>query len=361
MKIHSSILRKLWQRSQTKAIVLLLSIYKYRDKSSEKTEFDKKEINRILFVRLDRIGDILLCTPAIRMLRENFPHAHITVLGNKYNKRAVENNKDIDEILCIEDLKSSLFNFSKTENIIKKMRFDLAVDSYYDFSVKSALLVYLSRAKYRIGYKSRYSDIFFNLSFKGKTDIYEAKRHIDLLKELGLKPSSHKLIFKAKNTDLRKMETYLRENNYYGSSMIIGINPGSRRKTHRWDARKYSMLADELVKQYNAKIIVTWGLKEKKIAEKVLKNMNEKALLAPSTNLKELSALMSFMRLFISSDTGAFHIAVASSIPVLAIFGKGDVSRWAPVEKSSIYIVKGKSVKNTKVSEVMLKVKEVLQ
>lgn len=360
MKIHSSIVRKSWWAALTKLVVFFISLRKKQQEN--KTAFDRQKVNRILVVRTDRIGDLILVTPAIRALRENFPSAFIAVLSSKYNKKAIAKNKDVEEVICYNEKRLFLpWNFMSFVSKLRKYKFDMVIDTYYPFFLQSAFLSYLSSAEYRVGYDSKYSNVFFNLHFKGEENIYEAKRHTALLENLGLKISSDKLILETTDEDEKNIKVFLDENKLNGNNIIVGINPGARRSPHRWDVKKFAKLADDIIKEYNAKVIVTWGPGEKELAESVLENMEKQAIISCKTTINEIASLMKYMKLFVCPDTSVYHVAVAAGVPIVSIVGKGDASRWAPAGNNKIYIVKGKKVKDISVEDVMLKVQEALK
>ncbi len=63
---------------------------------------DKDKIHKILVVRTDRIGDLLLSTPAIRALREVFPSSHIAIMVSPYTKELAKQNPDLDEVIIYD-------------------------------------------------------------------------------------------------------------------------------------------------------------------------------------------------------------------------------------------------------------------
>jgi len=109
-------------------------------------KLNKKEIKRILIIRLGKIGDVLLSTPLIRNLRKNFPNAHIAYITGKRAAPILKNNPNVSEIIV-----SDKRIFSK---IIRQKRYDLAIDlNVIDITAQLSLLC---GAKRRVGvYKGR--------------------------------------------------------------------------------------------------------------------------------------------------------------------------------------------------------------
>ncbi|MBI2252349.1 MAG: glycosyltransferase family 9 protein [Armatimonadetes bacterium] len=125
-----------------------------------------KKINKILIIRIDQIGDLICSTPFIKVVRENFPESHISILVNSYTKEIVVGNPALDEILIFD----SFINSSKK---IKTGKFDLVIVLSPVF--KAYLLAYLSGAKIRTGiiYSQRlFNQIFAKIFFTHPLILY---------------------------------------------------------------------------------------------------------------------------------------------------------------------------------------------
>ena len=374
MKLHGSIIRNLWQKIITRIAIFFIVLFGkkiafsdnpnmgfsvvrkvfytflYHKKDIYNVNSDKSEnIKRILLVRIDRIGDMLLLTPAIRALKKVYKDADIYVLASCYNKDVLVYNKNITEILIYE--KNPFKNF-KLIRKLKEYKFDIAIDSYFSFNIRSALLTYFSRAKTRLGYDSENARYFFNRTVKTDIPEYEVLKHLDLIKSIGVYDNDVSLELNYGESDKTNAEKFLLNINPGNAyTTFIGINPGARRSTHLWQPEKFAELADLFVRKYGVSMVITWGPKELKLAERIRNKMSEKVNLAYRTNILELAALISKFGLFICSDTGPLHIAVSSMVPAIALFGKGDYLRWAP-PSDNVKIIKGKKIKDITVEEV---------
>ena len=164
---------------------------------------------------------------------------------------------------------------------------------------------------------------------------------MDLLKFLGIEnPSQEKEIF-ISPAEEKKASDFLRANNLDGNYALIGISLSASVQIEGWDEDKFSVLADKLAVEKNAKIIfVGSSADQAKVAgvQKMMQNNSVNACGAFS--LRELPALLRKLKLFISKDTGPLHIADALGVPVVDITGPIDTDELYPLSHKSRLIKK---------------------
>jgi|GEM_PF-1309969 len=354
--MHISIIRKTWWQFLV-FLVCLLS----RKQKPEKLA--PRAVKKILFVRIDRVGDMLLSQPAIRALKDNFMPAKITVLSSNYNRRVIEGDPCVDEILSFSGhffLRSPV-KWIKMVSELRKRKFDLAIDPYLGFFLASALLVRSSRSRWKLGFGSKHAEYFFNLIAKpDPAPEYEVERSLDLIRSLGISAESRMPEIRLDKESENKVQLLLQENKINDTDLLFGINPGTRRKPHRWKIENFRYLVELLNGKYRAATLVFWGPGEKKLAEKTARNLPS-AVLAPATDVKLLACFIKRCRVFVCGDTGPFHIAVAVKTPAVGIFGKSDYRRWAPPESERLRIIRGKPCREITVGEVMAAVEALME
>ena len=205
---------------------------------------------------------------------------------------------------------------------IKAHNFDLAILPHRSF--KSSLLAFLAKIPRRVGFNKSEGNVLLTdkIPYRRGPNVHDIERNLDLLKTL--KPADRKVEFTLKpgkaavNYSLGMMDKY----EIKASDLVIGLNPGSVWPTKRYPAEKYAALADRLIKELGAKVIIIGGAADVEAAEKVIQAMRENAVnLAGQTSLKQLIALTKRFNLLVTNDSGAMHIAVAQDVPVVAVFG----------------------------------------
>ncbi|MCX5709102.1 MAG: hypothetical protein NTY14_09085, partial [Candidatus Omnitrophica bacterium] len=116
----------------------------------------KEPIKRVLILRYDRIGDMVLTTPLFESLKRHIPGCWITVLASKVNQDVISNNPFVDEVVLYQGAVKFMRDF-------RHKGIDLAIDPFYSYELKSAFLAYISGAKYRVGFAESGREAFFNI------------------------------------------------------------------------------------------------------------------------------------------------------------------------------------------------------
>lgn len=285
---------------------------------------------KILLVRTDRIGDVVLVTPTISILRKKYPDAYISMLVNPYTADILKNNPDLDEVIVEK-------RFLTLLEEIKTKKFDITI--LFFVNLKVAILTLLAGIPVRIGPASKIWSIFLTkriFQHRSKVEKHEADYNIDLLKVLGITELFRKNPkINLKEEEKARAKKFLLDN--YGieeSNFVIGIHPGSRDSAKNWPKEKFAQLSDRIIKEINAKVLFTGGATEKKLLENIADMMIKKPIILDrQVNLREFIALISQCKIFIANSTGPLHIAVALNIPTVSFHPPIKVcssKRWEP-------------------------------
>lgn len=304
-------------------------------------------IKSILIIRPDAIGDCMLITPAISLIREKYPNAKISVLCQSYTKDIFLHNPDVDELFedwFVKKRASLTRGIRKYAEFIKGKNFDLSIHFYNELPY--ALLAKSAKIKYRVGDISKpLLRSFYNIKGDCRWNdltLHEVEHNILLLKSLGidLPESPPPMKIEANKEISKKIQE---EHNLNNNDIVIGIHLGTGRGNKAWLPERYSQVIDSLSSKFKAKIIITGSEKEKIQAKKVLSLCKNKPIdLVGKTTLEELIATISRYNIYIGVDTGPLHIAAALKIPIVAIFPTKFVkpSEWGPWQTQHVIIRK---------------------
>ncbi len=284
------------------------------------------DLERILVVRTDRIGDVLLSTPVIKALRENYPHAYIAVMVSPYSKDIVEGNPYLDEVI-IYDKEGKHRSWRRTLKFarnLKKKRFDLALVLHPTNRVH--LITLLAAIPRRVGYDRKLgfllTDRIVHLKHLGEK--HELEYTLDLLRYVGIEPQDKNPFMPIREDSERWADKILRDEEVGQSDKLLALHPGASCPSKIWPYQRFAEVADKLNQKYGFKILVLAGPKELGLAEKLISHMQAKAVnLAGRTSVSQLASILKRCRLFISNDSGPVHIASAVGVPVISIFGRG--------------------------------------
>ena len=295
-------------------------------------------INKILVIRVDGIGDLLNSTPAIALLRENYPSAEITVLARPLNAPVLIGNPDVDRILTFDrdgkhrEIRARLQFYRE----VRREQFQLVVAM--QTAMWTHLMALLSGAPYRLGrYQKRFKSILTH-AWRGKYrkgETHEVDRNLELVRLICEGEGKRELIFRLSPDETAAAEARLASLGIGEDAFLIGIHPGGSSFDKRWPEKQYAELADRLARQYNATILLLRGPEEAALVQNIQTAMQSDAITYAPETIRSLGALLSCCDLVVCNDSGPMHIAAALDVPTVAIFGPTDHVAWHPLSENA--------------------------
>ena len=147
---------------------------------------DPSSIKKFLVIRLRRIGDVIMTTPAVSALRKAFPDAFISYVVEEPYRELVEGNPDINEVIVLEK-NQSLRDFLGLIRKIRKENYDVVLD--FHSGPRSSLITLFSKAKLKLGYKIKYRNFIYHIKLSRKPEtgyFHSVENHINFVKALGV-------------------------------------------------------------------------------------------------------------------------------------------------------------------------------
>lgn len=296
---------------------------------------------RVLVIRLSAIGDVIRTLPAVQALKTQLPSI-ISWVVEEPSKTFLEGQPEIDEVILfprkrwtegirsIRGLKKTLLEMVEFIFYLRGKHFDIALD--FHGILKSGLLSFFSGAFQRVGFARRWSKegnfLFSNIKVNLPEErISRYQRNFTLLKGIGLDHPEHPFQFHIPHEDRVYIDLFFSQLPKPVRKPLIAIHPGSSPKTtyKRWMPDRYAALADQLIREFKATVLFTWGPEELEEVKAIQSKMGEFSLLAPRTHsLTQLGEIYRRCDLYIGGDTGPTHIASLVKVPVVVIFGPTD-------------------------------------
>ena len=290
----------------------------------------------LLIVRTDRIGDVVLSLPLADIIKKHLPGCKITFLVREYTKTLVENHPLVDEVIILEENKQNIPVRSNVKKIIK-FNFDAAVVVYPTFI--TALIIFLSKIKYRIGTGYRWYSFLFNQKIyehRKYAERHELEYNVNLLGKFGIteevNPANVNFNLKSEEAARNKIEDILSKSEMDLSEPVIIIHPGSAGSSVDLPQQKFRSLVEKISKELTENIILTGNDREKYLCEN-LKLTPRILNLAGKLNLSEMMALINKCSIFISNSTGPIHIAAALGKYTIGFYPRipaCSAQRWGP-------------------------------
>ncbi len=311
---------------------------------------------KILIFCLPGIGDTLMFTPALELLRKKFPQTQIDCLTMfEGSKEVLLNNKSLDNVFYFP-----LIDKPKIEGIryllnLRKRKYDISIMAFPAYRKEYNFVSFLVGAKKRIAHKFK-KGYFKELTFLNNclVGVDEEKHNIinnlNLLKALNIKWEKEidlnniKYHLKLSEQDLDYIDKFLKEQEIDKRSLLIGIHPGSINSRigflRRWMPERYAEVADEFVNKYQAKIFVFAGPTDIKDAEEIKYLMKNKPIIIKGLNLGKVMAFIKNLDLLIANDSGLGHIAAALDITLVTLWGPTNPKWSLPWNKEKVYLIR---------------------
>jgi ADP-heptose:LPS heptosyltransferase len=280
------------------------------------TPVDRQAIRSILVIKLRAVGDVILSTIVTGNIRNAFPDARVDYLTEPPSVDIFGGNPSVDEVLVFDSSRMSGLGLIR---MVRRRRYDLVIDLFCN--PRTALVTRLSGARYRVGYRFRQRSYAYNILVEPRGgEVHNTQFNLDALEAIGVPVVDRSLHFSYSPED-EAIVRGLPESVAGKNELVVGINTGGGWYTKRWGLEKYAELADRLVEEMDARIILLWGPRQREDVEQLQRLMTRPALIPPATTLKQLGALLRRCNFIVSNDSGPMHLAAAVGTPVLGVFG----------------------------------------
>jgi lipopolysaccharide heptosyltransferase II len=305
-----------------------------------------RQFQRILIVNPFGIGDVLFSTPMIAALKEHFPGVSISFIGNARTAPFLKNDPRIDQVFSYERdeffvvyRRSPWQFFLKWKRFVDELRagqFDLALDLSLNSGLGLALK--LAGIPKRVGhdFKGRGRFLTDRSPLKGYEGRHVVEHHFELLRSLGIQAVPGKMTFPISKEDEAWAGRFLKEKDI-SSARIVGLYPGggaswgTGASVRLWATEKYAKLADKVIENTSAIIILMGDKADLSRCEDIARRMSRRPVIAAGeTNLGQSAALMKCCRFLIMNDGGAMHVAAALGVRNVVVFGPVDEKTYGP-------------------------------
>ncbi len=284
----------------------------------------QKNITKILIVRFSSLGDVILTTPVISALKDKFPDSKIFFLTKAHYGDVLRADPRIFSLIEFDPIKKHK-GFSGFIRLVSELRshdFDLLIDLHAN--LRSFFVRHLTKSKVKLKYHKRWLSRFLTVHFKFlKTKaIHTVDSYFEVLKKIQIySPEKNPLIFLSQD-DVEISGHFLLEQELEKDDIVVGVHPGARWETKRWDEGKFERVCQDLIDKHNCKIMLLGDAGDEELIENISKDIPDAKLIkAVGLPKGRFMSLIGRCDCFITNDSGPMHVASALKVPVVAIFG----------------------------------------
>ncbi len=299
-----------------------------------------QQIRRVLLIKPDHLGDVLLLTPALHALRQQLPQAQITLLLGPWSRDVVAHNPDIDVLLTCpfpgftRQAKPNMLEpyrlLLKTAWLLQAGRYDAALLARDDHWW-GALLAALAGIGRRIGYAVPTVQPFVTHALPQDPSVHVTQQALNLVEALTGKPISDRPPLHAPVTEADRAwaRQWLAEQKV-NQQQVAAIHSGTGGYSKLWIAKRWSEVADALHER-GMRVLLTGGPGEAVLAQAIAAQMHKLPVtLVDTATVGQLAALYERCAVVLGVDSGPLHLAASMGTPTVVLFGPSDPQRYGP-------------------------------
>ncbi len=295
-------------------------------------------VTRVLVIRPDRIGDLVLTTPFLRELRRNLaPGAWVTVLVEPAVVSLIRECPYVDEVLTYSwnrpDNKWWWRRYrhalALARNALWMRRFDLAILPRSDTDLYNATVVaYFSGAPWRVGYAEPQTpfnptmglDGFLSMPVRDATIRHELENGLRLIELLGGQVADEAPELWLAPEDRAHVSAFLREHGWNGQASLVALAPGAGEPRRTWPLERYAEVGRWLQAEFGVCLVIVGGPSDRSAAEALVVMLDAPVIdAAGQLTLRQTAALLEHCALYVGGDTGPMHLAAAAKAAVVEI------------------------------------------
>lgn len=319
---------------------------------------------RVLLLRLERIGDLLMILDALRTVRRRLPDAELHLVVGSWNADLARLIPAVDHVetldvpwLSRETAPSSLGAVVARTAHWRRQAFDLAVN--FEPDIRSNALAAASGAPRRFGYAAKGGGALLTDAQTYDPSIHVAANALRLVERAlppaaaaparaagerepaGTEPGNDGGSVALRIPDDARARAARLLAGGDGRGPLVGLNPGAGRAVKEWPPARFAAAASRLSRQTQATFVLLGAAGERPLADAVVRALPADVRpidLVGGAPLVDLAAVLARLALLIVGDTGPMHLAAAVGTPVVAIFGPSDPTRYAPLHPRSAVV-----------------------
>jgi ADP-heptose:LPS heptosyltransferase len=290
---------------------------------------------RILLLRLERIGDLVMALPAIADVRALAPDAEIDLVVGSWNADLAGVISSVTRVETLDagwlargDGGDQFLKLVRRAREWRRRRYDLAIN--FEPDIRSNYLLSQAGAAWTVGYRSGGGGPLLDLALDYDTRSHTTDNATRLVQAAfqGASQPGDRGPLALPQRSMDEADRLLRG----AGRPLVGVHPSGGPEIKQWDPARFAAVARRLIEERGATIVLTGSSAERALVRDVQAQLPEGGVIdvAGEGNLLDVAAVLQQLDLFITGDTGPMHLAAAVGTPVVAVFGPSDPARYAP-------------------------------
>lgn len=302
----------------------------------------QQDIQRILAMRMDNIGDVIMTGPALQAIRSAWPHSHLTLMAGPSGAQAAALLPWVDDVVPWRALWQDLGQLSfdparewQLAETLRQKRFDLAIifTSFSQSPHPPAFICQLADIPLRVGQSKETAAGLLTTELPSPPDeLHQVERNLRLVEALGCAVQDRRLSLHIPQTARQSAAELMYTHGQTANGDYLLLNPWASCQARTYDPERFAHAARLLAESTRYPVVVTGLEKDRARSGALLQILGTCAIdLIGKTNLPELAALVENACLLLTNNTSTLHIADATGTPAVVLFSGTDLeSQWGP-------------------------------
>lgn len=307
-----------------------------------KDKVDFTQVKRVLVIKLQHLGDVLLTSPVFSSLKQQYPHLEVDALVYADTASMLEGNPHISQVFCIDrawkqQTRQKLIQELRLYRRLKQRDYQLIIG--LTDRMRAAWLARLLRPTYSVAQKypnkrgKFWCNSFSHVYKQPQAPRHTVETHLDALRRIGLYPQAeNKPLLMPIHSEADDKIKRLLESEKLQPGQFVVIHPASRWMFKSWNTQGFAAVLQALA-ALNIQTVMVSGPDEteRNYVKAILEHQPHHTIdLSGQLSLPELAALVAQARCFVGLDSVAMHIAAAVYTPCVALFGPSSNQSWHP-------------------------------
>ncbi len=276
------------------------------------------------------LGDMVLLSPALKALREQWPEAEIALMVRPLVAEFMSHHPCVDHLL-VYDKRGADRGWRALNRWARAISgSDIAI-VWHPTSIRSAFLPWLAGIPVRVGSRFNGRGILLTHSCANRTNIHEVERYLQVLEAIQVSPNHAELYYWHGASEQAFVEDWLERQGVDRSVPLVAVHLGTTWETKRWPAERFTEVVNTIVNRKSCQVVLVGSSDghehgntfRERVAVPYIDGVGRLDLL-------QFGALMEHCATLLTCDSGPMHIAAAVGIPVVGLFGPTSPQRHRP-------------------------------
>lgn len=310
---------------------------------------DWQMMHRLLVARLDNVGDVVMCGPALRAIRAVLPNASITLWASPGGSQAAALLPEIDDVLPTrvvwQDLGQMPQDPARERELVELIaagHFDGVVifTSFRQSPYPPAYVAYLAGISLRAGQSREFGGSLLTDWIEPLPDAtHQVDRNVHLVEQIGFPPVGRDLRVRITPDARESLDTKLTNVGLPAEASFVLMHPGASCPSRVYPWGRYADAARRLNEETGLAIVVSGAAREADTAQQLCSAVPGATSLVGQTTLPELAALVGRATLLIANNTLVMHLADALNTPSVILFAGTELeAQWRPQKNGAVLL-----------------------